>query len=46
MILTERRGSKAVRLLDNCSILSLGGRLFPRPTVAIFKGSPALMRNN
>lgn len=38
--LTERRGSKAVRLPDNCSRATAGGRVLSMLTVAIFTGSP------
>lgn len=41
--LTERRGSKAVRLPDSCSRATAGGRVFSMLTIAIFTGSPGVM---
>lgn len=38
--LTERRGSKAVRLLESCSRTTVGGSSVSMPTIAIFVGSP------
>lgn len=45
-VLTERRGSKAVRLPDNCSIFCMGESLPSIPTVAIFTGSPLKNRSS
>lgn len=42
--LTERHGSKAMRLRDNCVSFKLGGSLLSILTIAIFVGSPDGMK--
>lgn len=46
MFPTDSRGSKAVRLPDNCSIWSLGESLLSILTIAIFTGSPDISQKN
>ena len=42
--LTERRGSKEVRLFDNSSSVWGGGRSSPMLAIAILIGSPGIMK--